>query len=208
MKHLITAILLIGVVGCAGEKKEVLQPFSQTAAMEACEKVIADFQSTLKQELMAAMADGGPENAIAICNVRAPMIADSFSQMPGLHIQRVSLRQRNPIIKPDSFETATLEKFAAATGADPQTYFELTHENADTAHFRYMEEIKTGKLCLNCHGDPNTFSAGLKEVLKAHYPEDPAVGYSAGESRGAFSVTLSYPEAEATVTSLAGGQDR
>ncbi len=207
MKRVIIAIFLVCLgLGCSQQPEKSSTSFDQAAAIAACEKVIADFQTALKQELIGAIADGGLENAIAVCNARAPMVADSFSRIPGIHIQRVSLRQRNPVIKPDSFETAILEKFAAEAGIEPQVYTELTFDSAETKYFRYMKEIKIGKLCLNCHGSLDTFSDGLKGVLETHYPDDPAVGYSAGESRGAFSVTITYPEAEATVVSLTGGQ--
>jgi len=203
MKNLLLSMVLaVIVLGCGGtaEKSEV--PFNQEEATAACNKIINDFQSVLKQELVTAMAQGGPENAISVCNVKAPLVADSFSQMAGVHIQRVSLRQRNTSFAPDSFELAVLENFASSGAGEPQTYSELVFDSAGIRKFRYMKEIKTGEMCLKCHGDPGTFSEGLKAVLAEHYPGDPATGYQVGDSRGAFSVSLTYPEAIMTVKSL------
>jgi hypothetical protein len=199
---LIAAVLLLVMSGCGGQKTDNRAEFDRDRAIAGGDKVIAEFQTALKQELMAAMADGGAENAIAVCNVRAPQIADSFSAMPGIHIQRVSLRQRNIGFSPDSLETAVLEKFAEAGSVEPESYGELTFDSAGVRRFRYMKEIKTGGMCLRCHGDPAQFSPALKAALGRYYPDDPAVGYALGDSRGAFSVTITYPEAEPSLTKL------
>jgi len=206
MKRLMILILLIiSGLGCGGSGEKSAEPFDREEAVAACEKIIGDFQAVLKQELVAAMAEGGPENAIAVCNTKAPMVADSFSQMPGISIRRVSLRQRNAGFRPDDFETIALETFATAETSEPQSHSELVFDSADVRRFRYMKEIKTGELCLKCHGDPGTFSKALKAVLAQHYPDDPAVGYQVGESRGAFSVSVTYPEADETIKLLLGG---
>jgi hypothetical protein len=65
-----------------------------------------------------------------------------------------------------------------------------------------MKEIKMGSICLNCHGDPANFSQGLAEVLADRYPHDKAVDYQKGESRGAFSVIINYPEANAAINKI------
>jgi hypothetical protein len=203
MRNLLFAVVVLLVLGgCGGQKADNRASFDEEQAIAGGEKVIAAFQGALKQELMTAMADGGPENAIAVCHIMAPQIADSFSAMPGIHIQRVSLRQRNIGFSPDSFETAVLEKFAGDNAVEPESFGELTFDSAGVRHFRYMKEIKTGGMCLRCHGDPAEFSPGLKAALAQYYPDDPAVGYTLGQSRGAFSVTITYPEAEPSLTKL------
>jgi hypothetical protein len=132
------------------------------------------------------------------------MVADSFSQMAGFEIRRVSLRQRQTGFSPDSFETAVLEKFASGADPSPQSHTELVFDSADVKRLRYMKEIKAGEFCLKCHGDPETFSDALKAALAEHYPDDPAVDYAAGDSRGAFSITVDFPEAAETVKMLLG----
>jgi hypothetical protein len=199
-----TVLALFVICGCGDSQEKSAEPFDQETVIASCETMIVEFQSTLKQELMKAVAEGGLENAVAVCNIRAPMISDSFSNMAGFFIRRVSLKQRHAGFNPDSFETTVLDKFVATQSGEPQIYSELTFDSANVRHFRYMKEIKTGKLCLNCHGDPATFPEGLKKTLAEHYPIDPAVGYSVGDSRGAFSIIVTYPEAEESVAALLG----
>lgn len=206
MKPVMVGIWLpVLIIGCAGEPEKPAAKFDREKTIAACERLITDFQSALKRDLFSALAEGGPESAISVCRVKAPAIADSFSQMAGLEIRRVSLRQRNPQYAPDSFEIAVLEQFAATGSAEPQTYSAVTFDSADVRRFRYIREIKVDRLCLNCHGDPGTFSEPLAAALARDYPRDRAVGYAIGESRGGFSITVTYPDAEESVAALVNG---
>ena len=76
MKY-ITLICLMSLfmVGCSSQKEQVVG-FDKTKADLASEELITQFQSALKGELMAAIADGGPANAIEVCNTLAPHLAD------------------------------------------------------------------------------------------------------------------------------------
>ena len=58
---------------------------------------------------------------------------------------------------------------------------------------RYMSAIKTGAVCLVCHGD-NLVDA-ISEKLDVDYPHDRARGYAQGDIRGAFSLTWSTTDA-------------
>lgn len=52
--------------------------------------------------------------------------------------------------------------------------------------YRYLRAIPTMPICLACHGtdiDPE-----ISDMLREHYPEDQATGFTAGELRGAFSI--------------------
>ena len=195
-------LLIILLLGCIERVERTPDGFDRAKIITACDQIIDDFQAALKQELATALARGGPENAIYVCNVVAPVIADSFSQMAGIDIRRVSLRQRNSQYTPDSFETAVLTKFKAAGTSEPQSYSRLVFDSANIKRLRYMKEIKLGQLCVKCHGDPGAFPASLKAALTQNYPNDRAVGYAVGDSRGAFSVTVSYPEARETITAI------
>lgn len=204
----ILLLTLLVIAGCVERKVRDPNGFKKEKIVAACDQIIDDFQASLKRELMTAVADGGPANAIGICNVRAPMIADSFSSMSGIDIARVSLKQRNRQYLPDSFEIATLERFAADTSPEPQSYTEIVFDSAEIKHLRYMKEIVVGQLCLNCHGNPGQFSPAVKAVLAERYPDDPAVGYAIGDSRGAFSVTVRYPEARETIDDILSEQGK
>ncbi len=190
------------LTGCIERVDRKPDDFDRHKVIQASEQIINDFQKALKQELLTAMSEGGPENAVAVCHTVAPMIADSFSTLAGIDIRRVSLKQRNRQYLPDSFEVSVLEKFVAAGSDEPGTYSELVVDSGKVKHFRYMKEIKIGQLCLQCHGDPSQFAEGLKQVLTDNYPHDEATGYRIGDSRGAFSVYVRYPEAKQTITEI------
>ncbi len=200
-----TAVL---VCGCVERKAEPADGFDKTEILAACDQIINDFQATLKQELTAALAEGGPAKAISVCDVEAPVIADSFSSLPGIDIRRVSLRQRNPQYAPDSFEVEALERFHLDNSPEPESYSKVVFDSGGVRILRYMKEIKVGQLCMTCHGDPKKFSAPLKKALAENYPHDRAVGYNVGDSRGAFSVIVEYPRAKETVTAILSEQGR
>ncbi|MEZ5360259.1 MAG: DUF3365 domain-containing protein [Candidatus Zixiibacteriota bacterium] len=195
---LVSAALLLAA--CSSESPSVNKTTDEDIA--ACEKIIADFQSELKAELVSAMSQGGPENAIGVCNTKAAEIESTYNALDGIEIRRVSLRQRNARYVPDEFETIVLKTFESMKSAEPKAHHELLSDNAGGQTFRYMKEIKAGKLCLNCHGDPQNFSDGLKAKLAELYPDDVATGYAEGDSRGAFSVILTLPAARNTIESL------
>ena len=198
----IVIMMLVLALGACTPDEAIKNNIDQKKAIMACDSVINDFQSSLKTELMKAMAAGGPENAISVCNTKAPAIAASYSSEDGLLIKRVSLKPRNPGNAPDEFEAIVLKTFGQTQSSEPQTYSELMTAPDGVVRLRYMKEIKTGDLCLNCHGDPGRFSEGLKSSLTSLYPEDKAIGYTAGDSRGAFSLTLTYPQANKIINKL------
>lgn len=205
MKYVLIILLLIAIaIGCGGQKETKKAAFDDQKVTSACNQLILAFQGKLKQELLSALAEGGLENAVSICRMRAPAIADSFSQLTGVEITRVSLRQRNPRYSPDKFELAALAKFETSGSTGPQLETGFTLDSAGTRQFRYMQDIRVGQACLKCHGDPKSFPTVLKEALAENYPEDPAVGYEAGEHRGAFSITIIDPDADGSVSALLG----
>lgn len=145
----------------------------------------------LKAKLVEAMKNGGPVAALGVCKTEAPQVTDAQSKASGFDVGRTALKIRNPENAPDDFEKRVMEKFVADLkgGADAM---KLEHaEVVDTGGkktFRYMKPIMTaGNPCLACHGSElkPEVSAKIKEL----YPNDQATGFSAGDMRGAFSVT-------------------
>ena len=152
--------------------------------------VVSDFLLMLKLELKAAMREGGPGNAVRVCNTKAPQIAAEFSQKYGWRIGRTSLKLRNPNDAPDAWEMKVLQEFEKrkAAGEDIRTleYAEIVRTDGKK-QFRYMKAIPTEKVCLTCHGteiEPEEAAA-----LKKFYPHDQATGFMEGDIRGAFTVT-------------------
>ena len=54
--------------------------------------LVKAFMGELKGELQAAMKDGGPVNAIGVCNLKAPEIAAQKSQESGWQLARTSAK--------------------------------------------------------------------------------------------------------------------
>ena len=157
----------------------------------AARAAAADFGATLLATLQKAMAEGGPVNAISVCNTAAPAIAGAKSAERKMSIRRTSLRLRQPKNAPDAWELAQLEKFEArkAAGEDPAKiefgdYVELNGKKV----FRYMKAIPTGPVCLACHGA--NLAPEVSARLAALYPDDKATGFKPGDLRGAFTIVV------------------
>jgi hypothetical protein len=153
-------------------------------------EVVKEFGATLKKELKAALEAGGPENAIKVCAEKAIDVANKISRKTGWSIRRVSLKQRNPLNRPDEYEYSVLKKF------EKQNEKEKSLEQYETLiiqgikEIRYMKAIKIHPLCLKCHGKADEIAPATKEQLEANYPHDKATGYSVGQIRGAFSIRI------------------
>ena len=148
-----------------------------------------DFGARLLAELQKAMAEGGPVDAISVCNTIAPTIAAEKSAAAQMNVGRTSLKLRQPKNAPDGWELRQLENFAArkAAGENPAALEvgEFTEKDG-TPVFRYMKAIPTAPLCLNCHGAQLAPEVAAK--LHALYPEDRATGFAPGDLRGAFTI--------------------
>jgi hypothetical protein len=152
--------------------------------------LIDQFASSLKAELVGAIKTGGPSSAIGVCKEKAPAIAASLSETSEWTIGRTSLKTRNPDNAADDWETRVLKQFESLKGAAgkdaPMSYAAVVDTDGHKA-YRYMQAIPTQEVCLTCHGaeiDPQ-----LAEVIDTAYPDDQARGYSAGDIRGAFTLT-------------------
>ena len=159
-------------------------------AVEDSRATVREFMQTLKQELQTGMQAGGPVNAINVCNLSAPGIANTYSVRKGWIVSRTSLKIRNPDNTPDAWERAVLESFEQRkrAGENPATmeFHEVVKTNG-MLELRYMKAIPTAKLCLACHGEQvdSTVTTRLEKL----YPHDKALGYKAGDIRGAFTIT-------------------
>ncbi|MBC8270351.1 MAG: DUF3365 domain-containing protein, partial [Rhodospirillaceae bacterium] len=160
------------------------------ARIMASRAVIKDFFGSLKGELVDALTNGGPVNAIGVCNTQAPAIADAHSKAKGWGIARTSLKLRNQANAPDEWETPVLNDFEArkAKGEDTSKMeFAEVVETGGKKEFRYMKAIPTDeKPCLACHG--GNISEEVAAKLDDLYPQDKARGYNAGDIRGAFTI--------------------
>ncbi|MCJ9427861.1 Tll0287-like domain-containing protein [Kordiimonas marina] len=168
-------------------------PSDETVAQDRARALdaIQVFQKSLKSELMKAMAKGGPAAAVTVCNEKAPGIAEALAHEKGLRIGRTSLKLRNPNNAPDMWEKSVLEDFEhKRANGDPIAMLEAALVKGQT--YRFMKAIPTQGLCTVCHGA--AVNPKLYKTIKALYPEDKAVGFRAGDIRGAFTVTIPLEE--------------
>lgn len=152
--------------------------------------LIKKFATELKGELVSAMKSGGPLNAIGVCNVQAPQIADRISQSSDWTVARSSHKLRNPANEADDFTAKAIAGFLTrqASGEKPDTMVkaEILEENGKKV-FRLVKAIPTAEVCVACHGG-ETVKPEVVAALKEHYPDDKARGFKIGEIRGVFTL--------------------
>ncbi len=173
-----------------------MAPALSPAAKEAL-SIIGRFHLELRDKLLAAMGQGGPEKAVTVCKDEAPEIAARLSRETGWQVKRLGTRVRNPLIGlPDAWEQEQLSAFEARikAGEKADEIFLFAEMDEPMGKMqRVMKATSTGSLCLACHGDPATQSETLRSALKNDYPHDAATGYQKGELRGAFSLKRAAP---------------
>jgi hypothetical protein len=184
-KRVILAAVVAGMAGSMAVAAD------KAALVEEGKGLMKQFGGALKAELMAAVKAKGASHAIAVCNVKAPEIANKVSADSGWTVARSSHRLRNPKNAPDAYTAAAIDEFLKrqATGekAVDIAKAEIVEEDGQQM-FRLVKAIPTGELCLNCHGG-DTVKAPVVEALATLYPDDMARGFSVGEMRGVFTLT-------------------
>ena len=191
MQNILTVIALGLTLSAPG-----IYAADYTEEIKASRETVKEFMQTLKQELQASMQEGGPVNAVSVCNLTAPAIANTYSVRNGWEVGRTSLKLRNPDNAPDAWERSVLDAFEERklAGEDPaqMEYYEVIRRDGGK-ELRYMKAIPTSRVCLACHGE--ALDSIVKTRLKKLYPHDQALGYQEGDIRGAFTVTqpLSAP---------------
>ncbi len=190
---LLIAICLLAA-GCIQKADKQAEKTTDTTAVsettddpaQTAENLIGRFSNSLKRELMAAIKEGGPANAINVCQEKAPEIAESFSK-DNWTIRRVSEKNRNPQNVASEQELAILARFADTSGTAVK-YLGEWSETEGVMKYRYYKPIRVGALCLKCHGPLDKMDDAVKQALAEKYPDDNATGYRAGELRGRFVV--------------------
>lgn len=163
-----------------------LPQFAPAVLVNEASDITARFVATLLPTLQSALQAGGPLNAIDVCAIEAPKIAQQLSEESGWEVTRVSLKARNSSTAiPDAWETQILNMFdqRQRAGESPAT---LNVAETVNGSFRYMQAQPTAPLCLTCHG--SAVSQEVRSAILAKYPNDLAIGYQTGEIRGAISL--------------------
>jgi hypothetical protein len=163
-------------------------------AMQETRDIASAMLKELGQTLQAAMANGGPENAIGVCKTQAPEIAQNLSTKHQLQVARVGTRARNAVMgQPNEWQALALKQFEArlANGDKPQDieFVQLTKSGSYDLELRYAKPIVMQAMCTACHGSTEQITPSVKAKLEQMYPNDKAVDYKPGDLRGAVVVT-------------------
>lgn len=190
------AVAGISITGLAagegGAEPAAPPPQALERARQAGQALAGELMGRLAAELQA----GGPARAVRVCSEVAQEIAAAHST-GGLTVRRVSLKVRNPADRPDDYERRQLERLEALhrQGELPGEVVEVVRQEGRPV-LRYLKPIRIMPLCLQCHGDPADFDPAVRRLLEERYPEDEAVGYQAGDLRGAVSVQVELSQAD------------
>ena len=166
-------------------------PADTEAALRTARQMAAELTDKLRGLLVKELETGGSEGAVQVCAKTAQAVTQEFSQSSGHAVRRVSLGYRNPQGQPDRYERRVLAQFDQQARAKQlvSEQYEVVTEKGQP-YLRYLKPIVTGKLCLNCHGQPEQIAPPVRAVLQKQYPADKATGYHEDDVRGAISVKI------------------
>jgi hypothetical protein len=192
-------ITAFGVLACGGSvPADTVTPPAADSAQVAVARAAADaLGPDLMGMLLRELDAGGPEAALAVCADSAQLRTARHST-EAVQVRRVGTRVRNPLNAPDSLERRVLDYLAVELGAGrlPAEHQEVAATGADGGwELRLFRPITVAERCLTCHGDRATMAPALQAIVAERYPDDTAVGYAAGELRGAISVRVPLRDA-------------
>lgn len=190
-------IICLLLISCGSRDNATIEPTEQEIAKvkEIAMPIAGNLMESLRQELLSAMQEGGPLNAIEVCQVRALPLTSEIAENSEytVELKRLSRKNRNPKNAPDSVDETILAQFENFVAQNEQLPNEVIHKRKGVKgdEFYYYKPIMTAPLCLNCHGDLGSMDAALVEKIKKAYPKDKAIGYKDGELRGLIRVKIS-----------------
>lgn len=151
------------------------------AAVDRADAAVRQLQLTLISRLKAELSRGGPKAAVTVCRDEAQQLTASVGKAQDLAIGRTSHKVRNPLNAPRPWAAGVVASNAGRpiTGATPEV-FDLGDR------IGVLRPIGQMAMCETCHGPRDTVEAAIGDVLRASYPDDQAVGFTAGDLRGWF----------------------
>lgn len=189
-------VLLLIITSCKESKKSsrVITPQDIALIKPIGDQIANDVMTSLKKELMQAIKEGGPVNAVGICKLEAIPIGEivAASSKNDVEIKRISNKFRNPDNAPDELESEALKFFEqlVAEGKNiPKFHLQKSPEE-DKIIFYYYKPMKIAQECLICHGNKEEISIETSQILAELYPNDKATDYKAGDFRGLIRVKI------------------
>ena len=150
---------------------------AQDAELARGAELLTPFKKDLQQALKSGLAEG-PAEAIQVCRIKAPGIADALS-VDGVRMGRSSHKLRNPENEAPEWVNPIMQVYLDEPSSRTPQAVEL-EEN----RWGYVEPIMVQPLCLTCHG--SELAPDISAQIAELYPEDRATGFEAGDLRGVF----------------------
>jgi hypothetical protein len=193
----VCAFVVVVCFGAAANYFAAQQKANDARAEKAlldARKISAELTDKVRGLLLKELEKGGYEGAISVCALVAQDITRQFNEKSGHSVRRISLGYRNPNDFPDEYERQKLESFDRLNREKKleSEYYEVVSEQG-REYLRYLKPVVAGKMCLNCHGQPDEIPIGVQRVIQENYPNDRATGYLEGDVRGAVSVKIALP---------------
>jgi hypothetical protein len=185
--YLVSVLILAATVSCNTRQKstEAVKTNDTLVLLKLGDSITTQVQKVLLANVMQAMKEGGPVNAVSFCNVHAMPLTDSLAEEYNCLIQRVSDKYRNPANIPTVTDLEILSGMSTANAMKPLIV-------SEDGHTVYYKPIKIGMpACLKCHGSKEKdIDSKTLEIIRQKYPEDLATDYKEGDLRGLWKITF------------------
>jgi hypothetical protein len=189
-------VCLCLIYSCSSDEQKITDatPGETQKILETGNQITSELLKSLKSELQVAIAEGGFEKAISICNLKAmpltKIVENSSDKI--ISIKRTSYLYRNPLNAPDEVEKKALDHFRDLINKNselPEYYIQKVKGTESTSYY-FFKPMKIESLCLGCHGKHENMDASVLNQIAGLYPQDKAVGYKEGDFRGLVSVII------------------
>lgn len=139
-------------------------------------------KGVLGRNLKGAIMKNGTDSALQFCNVKALHLTDSMAKSLNAKIKRVSDQPRNPQNLANEAEIAIIKSYKEQL-MKGEKLKEITNQENEKLTTYYP--ILTNKMCMQCHGAPNSeIKPSTMGLINKSYPEDQATGYGLNALRG------------------------
>ena len=170
------------------EVKDNFDHKKDLASLELGQNFVMQTQKVLAKNLINEINTKGTEHALTFCSVKAYPLTDSMAQSLSAQIKRVTDKIRNPDNKANKQEAAYITASKKLLAKGEKIKPEMTETNKKIVGYY---PIMTNKMCLQCHGNPNTeVSSETLLRIKELYPNDKALDYKANELRGIWVIEM------------------
>lgn len=156
---------------------------------QAGQGIVSATFGTLSGNLGRAMSEGGVPQAIEFCSVEAIPLTRELAAQADVEVRRASHKPRNPVNRADEVEMRVIEEYIEQI--DREEELSARFYRRDDRVYYYAPIRIASVSCLQCHGAPGTdIEEEHVTLIRSHYPQDEATGFSMGDLRGIWSVRM------------------